>query len=65
MEKKVSPCICRAVLAILVIVFAWLPGSWTKIALTILGALLAVLALVGTCCCAAMREKKQASSRPE
>ncbi|MHC4862594.1 MAG: hypothetical protein ACYTEX_00830 [Planctomycetota bacterium] len=48
---------CRAVLAILVIVFAWLPGSWTKIALTIVGVILAILALVGTCCCAAMREK--------
>ncbi|UCG59857.1 MAG: hypothetical protein JSU70_10115 [Phycisphaerales bacterium] len=54
-----SRCYCRLVLAILVIVFAWLSGLWAKIALTILGALLAILALVGTCCCAAKREEKE------
>jgi hypothetical protein len=45
-------------MAVLIIVFAWLPYSWNKIAITILGVLLAVLALVGTCCCAAMAEAK-------
>jgi hypothetical protein len=55
------------VLAILVIVFAWLPVSWANIALTILGALLAILALVGTCCCAAKREqaKSEAASKTD
>ncbi|MHC4556267.1 MAG: hypothetical protein ACYTFW_04195 [Planctomycetota bacterium] len=53
-----SKCWCRFALAILVIVFAWLPFSWSKIALTILGILLAVLALVGTCCCTAMAQAK-------
>ena len=52
-----SKCWCRFVLAILVIVFAWLPVSWANIALTILGVLFAILALVGTCCCAARREQ--------
>jgi hypothetical protein len=41
------------VLAVLVIVFAWLPVSWANIALTVLGAGLAIKALAGTCCCAA------------
>ncbi len=54
-----SRCWCRCVLAILVIVFAWLPVSWANIVLTVLGALLAILALSGTCCCAAKREKAE------
>lgn len=48
-----SRCVCGAVLAVLVIVFAWLPVSWANIALTVLGVLLAMRALGGTCCCAA------------
>ncbi len=55
-----SRCYCRAVLAVLVIVFAWLPVSWKPIALTILGALLAAQALGGVCCCAAKGEQKPA-----
>jgi hypothetical protein len=46
-------------LAVLVIVFAWLPYSWAKIALTVLGVMLAGAALVGTCCCAAKAEAKK------
>lgn len=53
-----SRCYCRALLAVLVIVFAWLSFSWTPIVLTILGALLAAQALAGVCCCAAKREQK-------
>ena len=49
-----SRCWCRFVLAILVIVFAWWQVSWANIALTVLGALLAVLALTGACCCTSM-----------
>jgi Na+/H+ antiporter NhaD/arsenite permease-like protein len=45
-------------MAVLIVVFVWLPYSWNKIAITILGVLLAILALVGTCCCAAMAEAK-------
>jgi hypothetical protein len=55
-----SRCYCRAVLAVLVIVFAWLPVSWAPIALTVLGGLLAVLTLGGICCCATRREQKAA-----
>ncbi|HUV65084.1 MAG TPA: hypothetical protein VMW24_14400 [Sedimentisphaerales bacterium] len=53
-----SRCYCRAVLAVLVIVFAWVNVSWAPIALTVLGVLLAVLTLGGVCCCAARREQK-------
>ena len=58
-----SLCNCRAVLSALVIVFAWLPFSWTRIALTILGALLAIQALAGICCCAAKREQEQKAAQ--
>ncbi len=58
-KPQMSRCCCRAVLAALVIVFAWLPVSWANIALTILGALLVILALVGTCCCATLCRKKE------
>jgi hypothetical protein len=59
-ETKMPQCNCRAVLAVLVIVFAWLNVSWAPIALTILGALLAAQSLAGVCCCAAKREQKAA-----
>jgi hypothetical protein len=59
-ETKMSRCYCRAVLAVLVIVFAWLNVSWAPIALTVLGALLAAQGLGGVCCCAAKREQKAA-----
>ena len=53
------PCFCRLILAILVIVFAWWHVSWGNIALTVLGALLAILALAGNkCCCASKCEEK-------
>ena len=38
-------CYCGCLLAILVIVFAWVNVSWSSIALTVLGALLALKAL--------------------
>ena len=56
-----SRCYCRVVLSILVIVFAWLSVSWANIALTVLGALLAIQALAGVCCCTSKREAKAAS----
>ena len=52
-----SRCWCGVVLAILVIVFAWVDASWARIVLTILGALLAIKALVGKCCCEEMMKK--------
>jgi len=51
-----SRCYCACVLGVLVIVFAWVDVSWARIALTVLGALLAIKALAGTCCCAARKE---------
>ena len=51
-------CFCRLILAILVIVFAWWNPEWGKIALTVIGALLAILALTGFCCCRPKCEEK-------
>jgi len=59
-----SRCYCRVVLSILVIVFAWLTFSWAKIVLTVLGAILAIQALAGVCCCAAKSEAKAAAESP-
>lgn len=58
-EGIVNRCWCRLVLALLVIVFAWWHVSWANIALTVIGALLAILAISGTCCCASKKEKKE------
>lgn len=51
-------CYCRTILAILVIVFAWVNVVWANIALTVIGGLLVVLGLTGTCCCAKKCEEK-------
>ena len=52
-------CFCRTVLALLVIVFAWWNVSWAPIALTIIGAVLALMALTGNkCCCQGKKEVK-------
>ncbi|MCX6581109.1 MAG: hypothetical protein NT166_13100 [Candidatus Aminicenantes bacterium] len=53
-------CFCRLILAILVIVFAWWNPGFAKIALTVIGALLAILALTGACCC-----KSKCEAKPE
>ena len=50
-----SFCFCRFILAILVIVFAWLNVGWANIALTIFGILLAILALKRDFCCMAKK----------
>ena len=55
-------CFCRLVLPALVIVFAWLGGgaTWSKIALTVVGALLVALAVAkDVCCCAAKKPKQE------
>ena len=52
-------CGCRLVLPVLVIVFAWWQVSWGSIALTVIGALLVLMALCGgKCCCAKKEEPK-------
>lgn len=60
-----SKCWCRFAMAVLIIVFVWLPYSWTRIAITILGVLLAIMALIGTCCCTAMAEAKAKAKETE
>ena len=55
-------CYCRLILALLVIVFAWWNVSWAAIALTVIGAILAIMALkYDTCCCCKSKceEKKE------
>ena len=53
-----SRCFCGFLLGVLVIVFAWWNVTWAPIALTVLGALLAIKALAGSCCCEMMRKDK-------
>ena len=53
-----SKCWCRFAMAVLIVILVWLPYSWNKIAITILGVLLAILALVGTCCCSTLTQAK-------
>jgi hypothetical protein len=52
-------CVCRFVLALLVIIFAWWHVSWAPVALTIVGALLAILALKIDFCCLAKKPAKK------
>lgn len=59
LEVNMKLCFCRLILAILVIVFAWWNPGWAKIALTVIGALLAILALTGVCCCRPKCEEKK------
>jgi len=45
-------------LALLVIVFAWWNVSWSAIALTVIGVVLAIMALSGNkCCCKSKKEE--------
>lgn len=53
-----KPCWCKVILGLLVVVFAWLQVDWSAIALTVLGALIAILSLTGTCCCMGKCETK-------
>ena len=58
-------CFCRIILAILVIVFAWLNVSWANIALTIIGALLVILALKNDFCCCSTKKEKESTTPPQ
>jgi hypothetical protein len=53
-----AACYCRFIFAVLVIVFAWWHVSWAPIALTVLGVVLAILALKRDWCCRAKRQAK-------
>ncbi len=53
-----SKCCCGCLLGVLVIVFAWWQVSWGPIALTVLGAVIAVKGLSGFCCCEMMCKDK-------
>ena len=46
-----KPCYCKIILGALVIVFAWWTVDWANIALTVIGAVIVVMALLGRCCC--------------
>ena len=53
-----SRCFCGFLLGVLVIVFAWWKVTWAPYALTVLGVLLALKALMGACCCEMMCKDK-------
>jgi uncharacterized iron-regulated membrane protein len=55
-------CFCRTILAILVIVLAWWAPTWSKYALTVLGALLVILSVTGVCC---YRARLKAKAEPK
>ncbi|EKD55998.1 MAG: hypothetical protein ACD_58C00319G0001 [uncultured bacterium] len=48
---KTSTCWCKAIMALLVVVFAWWQVDWAQWALTVLGALLFFMLAFGVCCC--------------
>jgi hypothetical protein len=53
-------CFCRAILSILVVVFAWWHPGWEHIALTVIGGLLFIFAVTGVrICCKLPEEKKE------
>lgn len=54
-----KPCWCEVVLGLLVIVFAWWTVDWAVMALTILGIVIVIKALMGTCCCKGKCETKE------
>jgi hypothetical protein len=43
-------CYCKALMAILIIIFVWAAPSWANIVITILAVLIVFTS--GTCCCA-------------
>lgn len=47
----ICPCYCRLVLALLVIVFAWVNVGYNQYLHTVLGLILMLLALTPVCCC--------------
>lgn len=57
-----KPCWCRFFLAVLVVVFAIVKISFAKIALIVLGVILALMALWGKCCCNTSCEAKKEES---
>ena len=55
------PCYCRTVLALLVVVLAWVNTGFNPIALTLLGLALAVMAIVPVCCCCGAKKQAPAT----
>ena len=63
------PCICRAILAILIIILAWWQIGYNQILITFFAFILLVMALAGNVCCCRGKcvpkeEVKQASVMP-
>lgn len=50
-EEKSKCCCCSKLLGVAVIVFAWWNVSWAPIALTVLGAIIILKELIGSCAC--------------
>jgi hypothetical protein len=45
------PCVCRAVLALLIIILAWWQIGYNQILITIFAVILLIMALAGNVCC--------------
>lgn len=58
-------CYCRVILAALVIVFAWVNVSWSNIVLTVIGALLVILALKKDFCCCIQKKEEETPAPPQ
>ena len=58
-------CYCRVILAALVIVFAWFNVLWANIALTVIGALLVILAIKRDFCCCMPKKEKESAIPPQ
>jgi len=57
-------CYCKSLLAILVIVFAWIVNDFTQILLTIIGLVLLIMSIKpDVCCCCGKKPVKKAKKR--
>ena len=50
-EEKSKCCCCSTMLGVGVIVLAWWKVSWAPVALTVLGVIIIVKELIGSCVC--------------
>jgi len=57
MEKKWTPCVCTIILGLAVVAVVWANPSWTNVALYILGGLVVIKGVIGTCCCSSTKKK--------
>ena len=42
---------CLPIMAVLILIFLWIPGTWTKIVVTVLAAMILVRSMIFNCAC--------------